>query len=51
MPGIRTIELDARILSFLPFNVLLGFCKDYQRVIVNTCYESIIIQAQRQQLP
>jgi len=29
----------------LPLNILLGFYEDYQRVIVNTCHELIIIQA------
>ncbi|XP_077256690.1 uncharacterized protein LOC143908573 [Temnothorax americanus] len=29
----------------VPLNMLLGFCEDYKRVVINACYESILIRS------
>jgi len=31
----------------MPFNMLLGFCKNYTCVIVNACHELILIRARQ----
>ncbi|XP_050456459.1 uncharacterized protein LOC126854109 [Cataglyphis hispanica] len=34
----------------IPLSVLLGFCEDYKRVVINARHELILIRAQRSQL-
>jgi len=42
----KSLMTDDGYFNFcVPLTILLGFCEDYERVVINTCHELILIRA------